>query len=87
MPILRLLKRAPADRVWRRRGLLLLCRAFPGEAPLVAKKNEHSAKVPRTACVTAFQIDQENGDSFSTLLQRCFELTEEGIFRSIIGFL
>lgn len=30
----KLLARAPADRAWCRRGLLILCRAFPGKARL-----------------------------------------------------
>lgn len=83
-----LLTGAPADRAWRRRGALLLCRAFPGKARLAAEKDRPSAKMPRTIFVKDWvRFDRESGDSFLSLLQRCFELAEEGIFRSIVGFL
>lgn len=38
----RLLSRAPADRTWRRRGLLVLCRAFPEKVQVSALKR-HAA--------------------------------------------
>lgn len=34
MRVYRLLENAPADRAWRRRGLMVLCRTFPGRMHL-----------------------------------------------------
>lgn len=94
-PILRLLTGAPADRACRRRGLLLMCRAFSGKTRQVsregkrsARKGKRPAKMPMTVRVNnLLEFDRESADNFSTLLRRCFELEEEGLFRKIVGFL
>ncbi|CAB1097651.1 unnamed protein product [Ectocarpus sp. CCAP 1310/34] len=56
--VYKLLRNAPADRAWRRRGFLLLCRAYPERVPprldssstLVdaARTTHNEAKVPRS---------------------------------------
>lgn len=46
-PVLRLLNDAPTDRVWRRRGFLVLCRAFPDKARPAAERTR--AKLSRAA--------------------------------------
>ena len=41
-PVLRLLNDAPKDRVWRRTGFLVLCRAFPDKARPAAERTREA---------------------------------------------
>lgn len=94
----RLLARARADKAWRRRCLLLLCRAFPEKARL--EPIETGAKLARLAESDGAaaadvgdmdrshaQGDSNGGGDFSALMARLFELQEEGIFRAVISCL
>eukprot|EP00752_Nemacystus_decipiens_P009727 g8687.t1 len=91
--VLFLLLRAPADRAWRRRGLLLMCRAF---SETVQLEEEGSRDKVAKVCGDA------DGDSdgrhvadspaglagdLTSLVARLFDLPEEGVFRKIICFL
>jgi len=42
--VLQLLRGAPADRAWRRRGLLVLCRALPDKAHPVPERTRYVAE-------------------------------------------
>lgn len=94
--VLVLLLRAPADRAWRRRGILLMCRAFSEKAQL-----EPAGSRDKVAKVSGGR--DEAGDDgegrrvanghegcagdLANLVARLFDLPEEGVFRKIVCFL
>ena len=99
----KLLVNAPADRAWRRRGYLVLCRAHPGRVWLVeesssatagGERRKRSVATPSTAeasgCDNA-RGGAVNGDAcvggWSGVLAAVLGMQEEGIFRRIVGFL
>ena len=87
-----LLAKAPADRAWRRRGYLLLCRAYPDKLQLKQEVDgacsatalrRAGAKLPRTdgrSCVG-------NGTDWVVVAAKALGLQEEGIFRTIVAYL
>lgn len=100
--VLRLLQYAPEDRAWRRRGMLVLCRAHPERLGL--RQNASHVRwstVPRVArsrtkLVERAQVAGGSGEGatadgrtareWSNMAYRVLEL-DEGIFRTIVGFL
>lgn len=96
-PVLRLLDGAPADRAWRRKGLLVLFRALPDKARPAPETTR--ASLPRAAKRrTPFGGSGGGGaggelavatseDAFSRVVLRLVRLEEEGIFRNVVSFL
>ena len=91
-----IIRRAPADRAWRRRGILLLCRAFSEKAQL--EPDGGRAKVARVSDGGGAADGGGKGrrtvngragcaGDLANLVARLFDLPEEGIFRKIICFL
>lgn len=89
-----LLEKAPADRTWRRRGLLVLCRAFPDRVQPGRKQSD--------AEMAMMDVGQgaDGSDGESTMKRKgCIDWTvvaarvvdmkskEENTFRTIVGFL
>ncbi|CAM9605037.1 unnamed protein product [Ectocarpus fasciculatus] len=122
MRISELLARAPQDRAWRRRGLLVLCRAHRDRVRLAveipataAEANERPHDRPKSRARTAqvkvdVEVDGTNGGGwgagarsgaraavdivregtgggFEGVSVWIMALTEEGVFRKIVGFL
>ncbi|CAB1110383.1 unnamed protein product [Ectocarpus sp. CCAP 1310/34] len=96
-----LLANAPADRAWRRRGLLVLCRAWLRRSRLrqedggdtrggLSRRTRSRAKLARSDAVGAGcrsgTPEGGTGDEWRSASRRVVEL-EEGIFRSVVGFL
>ena len=88
--VLELLADAPADRAWRRRGYLVLCRALPDRVQQAQQISiAHSDMEPgicskgRTDTSACSGIVRES----TGVLSKVLELQEEGIFRRIVGYL
>ena len=98
----RLLANAPADRVWRRRGYLVLCRANPDR--LRRGQEDSNVGAARRICREAglARTDErigENGTAGGTaskkgadahwadVMASVLELQEDGIFRAIVEYL
>ena len=93
----RLLERAPQDRAWRRRGFLVLCRAYPNRLSIDSLKmrtdkamglHERSSKLRRE------EVAREDGDggestcgSFADVAGWLVKLGEEIIFCHIVAYL
>lgn len=93
-----LLRNAPADRAWRRRGYLVLCRAQPDRVQVVqessgapagvGRNTRNSAKLARTQASGSGTSDgRAYDDDWISLVSTLLGLQEEGIFRTIIRFL
>eukprot|EP00752_Nemacystus_decipiens_P016787 g15024.t1 len=94
-----LLANAPADRVWRRRGYLVLCRAHPERLQQVqATSSDHHADTARgsRSCAKVARVGEVGGDSgvdesiggdWTVVVSKVLLLQEEGIFRTIVGYL
>ena len=98
-----LLANAPADRAWRRRGHLVLCRAYSGRVQLIrentsaladgARKSPSSSKLPRTEAsgypgVAGGRTTNEKAThDWVDLVAMVLGVQEEGVFRTIVGFL
>lgn len=98
-----LLANAPTDRAWRRRGYLVMCRAYPdrmqqiqrsSSAPAgVARRTRSGAKLGRTEA-SAFTGTAGSSTAATKpsvgwvdVVATVLGMQEEGIFRAIIGFL
>ena len=87
-----MIARAPADRCWRRRGWLVLCRYSPNKVQ-VTKDNGSlggSAKVAKASCEssTASGGAAATGScEFSELVENVVGLAAEGVFRLVLSFL
>lgn len=94
-----LLANAPADRAWRRRGYLVLCRAYPER---VKRGQEGSSTTARlrgrgklrraeaSSCGTAAgggAIDENTGGSWVGVAVRVLGLQEDEIFQTIVRYL
>ena len=97
-PVLRLLDGAPADRKWRRRGLLVLCRAFPDRArpatdrtraqpPRAAKRRAPFGSCGGGGGASGELAAATSENAFSRVMARLIRLEEEGIFRKVVSFL
>lgn len=78
-----LLQDAPADRAWRRRGMLVMCRAFADKMPTAAGK----AKARRGRGRGHGGGSAGGGHGRGNVLTRVMELDDDAIFRTIVGFL
>lgn len=99
----KLLANAPADRAWRRRGYLTLCRAHPDRLQLkrIARPDADTAPRTRSRAKLVTVGTSASGGGFgegssderrargnwATVLARVLELQEEGLFRTIVGYL
>ena len=97
----KLLTNAPVDRVWRRRGYLVLCRYHPDRMKPsqetskhchsgVARRNTRSAnklaRKTRVAGGSTVDVSTTGGD-WAGVVWNVLGLQEEGIFRTIVGYL
>lgn len=97
--ILELLASAPANRAWRRRGYLVLCRALPDR---VIGGTRHADKAWRTdggrelvreeatgvhETLGDGHVDETDGGDWVVVLAKVLGLQEEGLFRTIVGYL
>lgn len=101
--VMKLLTNAPADRVWRRRGYLVMCRAYPDRMQLlqenssahagVARRTRSSIKLGRTVTgsyigtVGGSTVDGRTGGDWAVVVAKVLVLQEEDIFRHIVGYL
>ena len=94
----KLLARAPAERAWRRRGYLVLCRAHPDrmqqtQDTSTARTTSGEATVGRvgakgcTGAVEASPMDGRSGEDWAAVVARVLRLQEGGTFRKIVGYL
>eukprot|EP00752_Nemacystus_decipiens_P007696 g6879.t1 len=99
-----LLANAPADRAWRRRGFLVLCRSHPDrmQQQQVIGGTYHADTAPRTrrrarlaraaesGCHEAVGSDNAHkpkGVDWALLVAKVLRLQEDGLFRTIVGYL
>ncbi|CAN0313453.1 unnamed protein product [Ectocarpus sp. 8 AP-2014] len=93
-----MLARAPADRSWRRRGWLVLSRAYPtrvqitnGSRGTITSSNGCSAKVARASGEDSGRNDEETEDQITVewkgLVGRVVGLEVDGLFRLVVSFL
>ena len=92
-----LLANAPADRAWRRRGYLVMCRAYPDRMQLVPEGSSGNASVARrtraraklttteTSSGSGGTADDRGGGDWTDVVARVVGLQEEGTFRVIVG--
>ena len=97
--VFKLLANAPADRTWRRRGYLVLCRAYPDRVRRTQEIRSARDGVPRgirssepeaRRCrgnVGGSPVDEGDGAGWASVVKRVLGLQEEGIFRAIVGYL
>ena len=85
-PLRRLLKNAPAERAWRRRGMLVMCRALPDKLPGRGRKGKAS-KTKRGRGRGRGGGGANRGREMADILVRVVELDDDDIFRTIVGFL
>ncbi|CAM9935787.1 unnamed protein product, partial [Pylaiella littoralis] len=91
--IRRILARAPADRSWRRRGWLVLCRDPTVTKVQLATKScrgDRSTKVAKAGCDLRRVCDQpgyRTVDDMGDLVRRVVLLEQEDVFRVVVGFL
>ena len=85
-PVRRVLANVSADRAWRRRGMLVMCRAFPDKIPTKGGEG-------RAGKAGARRGRRSGGGSVSggrgrgNVLARVVELEDDALFRKIVGFL
>ena len=95
-----LLKSAPADRAWRRRGYLALCRAYPDRVRQVQKSSRSCTSMMQETCSFAgtdinscndavgdITADKRVDGGWVSVMARVLGLHEEDIFRAIVGYL
>ncbi|CAB1117378.1 unnamed protein product [Ectocarpus sp. CCAP 1310/34] len=94
-----LLANAPADRAWRRRGYLIMCRAQPDRVPErrmtsgthytnVARRTRSRAKMARARGIAGEStVDESTGGNWAVVVSKVISLQEEGIFRTIVEYL
>ena len=82
-----LLKNAPADRAWRRRGMLVMCRAHLANGP-DAVGDGRARKVPcQRPGIGAGAGGSGGGEWCGCVVTRLVGLEADGVFRTIVGFL
>lgn len=90
-----LLASAPADKAWRRRGMLVLCRAFPDKAQLNPEIWEaHLGSIPKfpksgrsELPVREGATELRNAEALNCVEAKALDLAEEDLFREIVIFL
>ena len=94
----RLLANAPADRAWRRRGYLMLCRAHPDRMLLLqksssARRAQSSAELGRTetgngkGTAGKRSMDGRADGDWAVVVANVLGLQEDGIFWTVVGYL
>lgn len=97
----KLLESAPADKAWRRRGLMVLCRAHPDRLRLTAEGSpRHAVMVTKTgaenvpsdvqttgASVTGGFLDGMAGDDFARMVGTLLDFQIDDVFRNIVSYL
>ena len=95
----RLLANAPADRAWRRRGYLVLCRAHPNRVHRGVESSRPNVGMARgTRCQLeggggggtgggGMIAGDETDGKWAVVMAKVLGLQEEGIFRTIVGYL
>jgi len=91
-----LLRKAPSERAWRRRGFLALCRAYPDRVQLTRRPVDpaaaaHPRKTKPAAPWTRSRakraaLEEACGD-WSSVAGWVLGLEEDGLFRMIVGYL
>lgn len=88
-----MLARAPADRSWRRRGWLVLCRSHPNKVQLARENNNSRGGSLKMETVSSDSL-AGNGDNLgdetsnlANLVDRVVGLEADGVFRLAVGFL
>jgi len=79
--VLQLLASASADRAWRRRGYLVLCRAHPDRVEHAGTGSGFSERVDEAA------VHEGIGADPVSVEMQVLALSEEGLFRTIVGYL
>jgi len=86
----KLLQNAPKDRAWRRRGLFVMLRAFPGRARLERESGHPRDETPPRSCSRARLAAGANQgagiDEWGGVADRLLWL-DSGLFRTIIEYL
>ena len=98
--VLELLANAPADRAWRRRGYLVLCRAHPGRVQqnrMAISDTDHTdtarrirSRLKQARAATKgdrSSVDDRTGVDWGAVMVKVLSLQEEGVFRTIVGYL
>eukprot|EP00752_Nemacystus_decipiens_P007707 g6890.t1 len=95
----KLLANAPTDRVWRRRGYFVLCRAHPDRVQqyqVIGDEHRRSTGCGSRSCVEVARAEGSEGYStthacaganWAAVVVKVVGLHEEGIFRAIVGYL
>ncbi|CAM9139016.1 unnamed protein product [Ectocarpus fasciculatus] len=101
LPVAELLARAPADRAWRRRGLLILCCARLKKEKSSGKEKKRKDEKQRAGGGEGVVVDSRGTsdggregqerrgekDSFDGVVAWLVGVSEEGLFRTVVGFL
>ena len=95
-----LLANAPADRAWRRRGYLVLCRARSDRLQhgqvirgthqnnIPARRTRSRARLARAEGIMGDRaVDESTVGGWAVVVTEIIQLQEEGIFRTIVGYL
>ncbi|CAN0123740.1 unnamed protein product [Pylaiella littoralis] len=83
----RVLTNAPVDRAWRRRGFLVMSRAFSDRA-LINSGKGRSGKVRRGGAGRGRRGGSVGrGSGLASVLTRVVELDDDSIFRTVVGYL
>ena len=89
--IRQMLVRAPADRAWRRRGWLVLCRSCPARVQLATDDDSsRSTKAAKVSVEDSGGVGDGAGDEtidLGRLVERVVGLDVDGVFRLVVGFL
>ena len=99
----KLLANAPADRAWRRRGYLVMCRAHPDRVHQAqdsssghigtGRRTRSGSKLAKTdkncsyASVEESTENEQSGGEWAVVVANVLGLQEAGIFRKIVGYL
>lgn len=84
----RVLVDAPADRAWRRRGMLVMCRSLPGKVLVIDKKVTAGKPRARGGAGRGRRgAHVDRGRRVASMLARVMELEDDEIFRTVVGFL
>lgn len=89
----KLLANAPADRAWRRRGYLAMCRAFPDRLQLRKEifglnlQRRTAARGCSETPVGDSTVDEKTVGDWAGLVARVLGLREDDMLRKIVGYL
>ena len=83
--VCKLLRDAPADRAWRRRGFLVMCRAHRDRLSGIKESTATDDDMPMRCGRQA--VAEETGCRWNAVAARLVGFEEEGIFRTAVGYL